>query len=394
LKDVPIFKEPISEAETLSRLAASAAHSRKMFDRISGLAQIGVWECDLATGRLTWTDAVYDLFEFPRGTLVDRERTVELYEETSRIEMERARARAIESGIGFTLDVRIRTARGNDRWIRITADIEKEDGQSARIFGTKQDITAERAAQDKLRSLQMEFIHVSRVNAMDTMASTLAHEVNQRLAAAANYMSAALRMAATGTMEPDLSRCVEEARKLIMDAGETIHRLRDRSSRVTRRRETSFEQIVHDAVTIATAGQTGVSIAYDLAPAASIAADPIAIQHVVISLIRNSCEARPGATSNITIRTVLNPTHLEVYVEDAGPGIPGGMVAKIFEPHTTTKSHGLGMGLSVSRTIVEAHGGRMTASNLPEGGASVCFTVPLWLAEPSRASTIGSTFVE
>lgn len=86
-----------------------------MFDRISGLANIGVWECDLATGKLTWTDMVYDLFEIRRGSAIDRDTTLRLYDATSRSEMERLRSEAIKSGTGFTLDVRIHTASGKDR---------------------------------------------------------------------------------------------------------------------------------------------------------------------------------------------------------------------------------------------------------------------------------------
>ena len=120
--------------------AASIAHYKKMYDRASALARIGVWECDLATEALTWTDGVYDLFELPRGSALERARIVALYDEESRREMERLRAVAIKDGSGFSLDIQIRTARGNERWLRLTADIEQENGRAVRIFGTKQDI--------------------------------------------------------------------------------------------------------------------------------------------------------------------------------------------------------------------------------------------------------------
>src|SRR5687768_6992013 len=93
--------------------AAVAAHSRKMYDRISGLANIGVWEFDLATAELMWTDTVYDLFEIPRGSPIERAEIVELYDPDSRIEMERLREEAISRGTGFALDIKIRTARGS-----------------------------------------------------------------------------------------------------------------------------------------------------------------------------------------------------------------------------------------------------------------------------------------
>src|SRR5690349_6396957 len=99
--------------------AASIAHYKKMYDRSSALARIGVWECDLATEALTWTDGVYDLFELPRGSPVERAQILPLYDDESRREMERLRARAISEGGSFSLDIHVTTAKGNPRWIRL-----------------------------------------------------------------------------------------------------------------------------------------------------------------------------------------------------------------------------------------------------------------------------------
>ena len=183
---------------------ASTAHYKKMYDRASALARIGVWECDLATEALTWTDGVYDLFELPRGAPVDRDAALALYEDESRRAMEALRARAIEEGSSFSLDVRIRTAKGNERWIRLTADVERENGRPVRIFGTKQDVTAERSAQDKVQSLQAEIIHMSRRSAMGAMAATLGHELNQPLAAISNYVAGTRRALAKPALDTQM----------------------------------------------------------------------------------------------------------------------------------------------------------------------------------------------
>jgi two-component system sensor kinase FixL len=358
--------------------AMSAAHLKKMYDRISELAKIGVWECDLATSELSWTDAVYGLFEIPRGAPLDRRQLVELYDEPSRTAMEQARANAIQSGDGFSLDARIRTAVGNHRWIRITAEIEQEDGRSVRIFGTKQDITAERITQDRVRSLQSQLIHVSRASAMDAMAATLAHEVNQPLASASNYVTAAFRLAKRGAVGPELLRSIGAAMELVTRAGETIRQLRERTRGGSVTRDAAdLEPAVREAVSIATAGCSNVDVSYALASPARAAADPIQIQQVMINVIRNSCEASEGRACHIVIRTKQNETHLEFYVEDNGPGIPIDFLPRVFETHSTTKHEGLGMGLAIARTIIEAHGGRITVATRPEGGALVCFTLPL-----------------
>ncbi|MEG3165715.1 diguanylate cyclase [Sphingomonas sp. PB2P19] len=124
-----------------------------MYDRAAALAGFGVWECDLATNALCWSDGVYDLFEIERGSIVDRRTTVAMYDPESREAMERLRAHAIATRSGFTLDARICTRRGRDRWIRLTAGIDCEQGVPVRIFGTKQDITEETRLWTQMRRM-------------------------------------------------------------------------------------------------------------------------------------------------------------------------------------------------------------------------------------------------
>ena len=360
-----------------------------MYDRISGLARIGVWECDLATEKLTWTDTVYDLFELPRGSTVDRDDVVTLYDAASRAEMERLRSGAIASGTGFSLDIRIRTARGKEKWIRLTADVEQEAGNSVRIFGTKQDISEERAAQAKMQFLQAELIHASRVTAMGAMASTLAHEVNQPLTATSNYLAAARRMAANGQTGPALPEAIEAALSSALRAGEIVRLVRDMIGKgQSMQTALDIETVVKEAVALGTAGAPDCSVSYDIVPGALVKADRIQVQQVLINLIRNACESAQGANVQLHIGTAVGETHLEITVSDNGPGIPDDLLKEVFESFVTTKADGLGIGLSISRTIIEAHGGRITASNRPAGGASICFSLPLVATEAIAAELL------
>ena len=131
----------------------SADRDRAMYDRCSAMAGIGVWQCDLATEALIWTDGVYDLFDLPRGIPITRDFTKAHYDAASCREMERLRSRAIAEGGGFSLDISIVTARGARRWIRITADVERQAGVPVRIFGLKQDVTREKDLFDRLQRL-------------------------------------------------------------------------------------------------------------------------------------------------------------------------------------------------------------------------------------------------
>ncbi|TPM30818.1 diguanylate cyclase [Mesorhizobium sp. B2-3-4] len=145
--------ELAAQAALIARQDVSLAHSRKIFDRASAAARIGVWECSLPDERLTWTDVVYDLFDLPRGSALDRSEIVKCYPAESRKALDTLRSRAIAERSGFTLDAEITTLAGHTRWIRITATVECEADAPVRIFGMKQDITEEKILSDKMRYL-------------------------------------------------------------------------------------------------------------------------------------------------------------------------------------------------------------------------------------------------
>ena len=123
----------------------------RLYDQAARLVRFGAWECDLATERLTWTDGVYDLFDLPRGKAPKRSDIVGCYVEDSRRDMELVRAEVIRTGERYTLDTRIRTTRGNIRWMRLSVDVAYEDSRPARLFGAKQDVTREKQEWLQLR---------------------------------------------------------------------------------------------------------------------------------------------------------------------------------------------------------------------------------------------------
>lgn len=374
-------REGSSESRLLREQAESIAHYKKMYDRSSALARIGVWECDLATGTLTWTDGVYDLFELPRGSTLDRSRILGFYDEESRREMERLRARTIRDGGSFSLDIHVRTAKGNERWIRLTADVERENGRSVRIFGTKQDITAEKSAQEKVRALQARLIHLSRRSAMGTMAATLAHELNQPLAAIGNFAAGTRR----ALDNPDSSReflesGLEAIEKSVLRAGSIIRTLRDMNNGSAARRQLlNPNPLILEAASLAMLGaEEQVVLRFDLADDVMVSVDPIQIQQVVINLIRNAVEAvLDSARREILVSTRAADGVVEIRVDDSGDGIAPGLMDSLFESFVSSKPDGMGVGLSVSRTIVESHEGKLSAANREGGGASFCVALPL-----------------
>nr|WP_245396389.1 diguanylate cyclase [Jiella sonneratiae] len=167
----------------IARLQAELAHSRKIFERASNAAQIGVWECELDDCTLRWSDVVYDMFDLPRGSTLDRDEILAFYPEATRLELEDIRSRAIREGGGFSLDAEITTARGRPRWIRITATVECEAGEPVRIFGMKQDITAEKNATLRLRHMA-EFDAVTGLSSRSRFQSRMAEASNAAAAGA------------------------------------------------------------------------------------------------------------------------------------------------------------------------------------------------------------------
>jgi diguanylate cyclase (GGDEF)-like protein len=141
------------QARLIAAQKEALAYSRKIFDRASAAASIGVWQCSLPDEALHWTDVVYDMFDLPRGSALDRDEIVKLYSEESVKELHMRRGKAIADRTGFSLDAEIITAKGNRRWIRITATVECEGDIPIRIFGMKQDITVEKLLADRTRYL-------------------------------------------------------------------------------------------------------------------------------------------------------------------------------------------------------------------------------------------------
>lgn len=140
-----------AQARTIRDYEAAMARSAYIFEHASAAARLGVWECDLATEKLSWSDGTYDLFDVPRGTLLIRERTLGFYEYDSLKTLQEVRSRAIAARKGFSLDAAIVTPKGSQRWIRIHATVAGGGDKPASIFGIKQDITEEKTKLDRIR---------------------------------------------------------------------------------------------------------------------------------------------------------------------------------------------------------------------------------------------------
>jgi two-component system sensor kinase FixL len=245
-------------------------------------------------------------------------------------------------------------------------------------------LTERQQTEARLQELQSELVHISRLTAMGEMASALAHELNQPLSAIANYVKGSRRLLDSrgdDSLTP-LRDAMDKAGDQALRAGQIIRRLRDFVARgESERRVENVRKLIEEASALALVGakDTGVRVRFDLAPDAdSVLADKVQIQQVLLNLMRNAIEAmETSATRDLTIATAhMRNDMIEIRVADTGSGIAPEIAAQLFQPFVTTKRQGMGVGLSISRTIVEAHGGAIAAHANPGGGTIFALTLP------------------
>jgi two-component system sensor kinase FixL len=252
---------------------------------------------------------------------------------------------------------------------------EMRSGNQRYFTGFIRDLTERQQTEARLQELQSEHVHISRLTAMGEMASTLAHELNQPLSAIANYMKGSRRLLEGGTDDRSIMMrdAMDKAGEQAMRAGQIIRRLRDFVARgESERRVESVKKLVEEASALALVGakDQGVRVRFMFDPAIDLVlADKVQIQQVLLNLIRNAIEAMETSDRReLTIATTADDDMITVSVSDTGPGISAEITSQLFTPFVTTKRHGMGVGLSISRTIVEAHGGRIWAEANPGGG--------------------------
>ena len=239
----------------------------------------------------------------------------------------------------------------------------------------------ERSDRDReLREVQAELIHVSRLTELGQMVSALAHEVNQPLTAVGSYVRGGLRLLRSGDTAK-AEDALQKASDQVTRASQVIQRLRQFVKKDDGVRGTEdVRQTIEEAVALGLLGAEGrkVRLEMDFAPDTPLVfIDKVRVQQVLLNLIRNAVEAMQSSERrDLVIRAIGADGMVEICVADSGPGLPPDVRARLFQPFVTTKASGMGVGLSICRSIVEAQGGRMWLADSPEGGAAFHFTLP------------------
>jgi two-component system, LuxR family, sensor kinase FixL len=267
---------------------------------------------------------------------------------------------------------------------------EARVGTEQLFTGFVRDLTERRSQERRVQDLQSELVHVSRLTAMGEMASSLAHELNQPLAAITSYLRGAATLLKAGSVDKDRVRdALERSADQALRAGDIIRRLREFVAKgETQQTLENPGILLEEAAALALVGakEQGVRVSLrsdrDLP---DIAVDKIQIQQVTLNLIRNAVEAMETTSRrDLTIAVARRDDFAHFSVVDTGVGISPEIADQLFQPFVTSKANGMGVGLSICRTIIEAHGGRISAAPNAGGGTIFEFTVPFAAVEASH----------
>jgi two-component system, LuxR family, sensor kinase FixL len=282
----------------------------------------------------------------------------------------------------------ITDAQGRVRWLQtVKRPIIERDGSAKQLLGASTDITKRKETETELREQRAELAHMARITTMGELAASLAHELNQPLTAILSNAQAALRFLSSRPAD------IEEVREILQDivkdnnrAGEIIRRMRA----LVKKEQTEFESLdlahlIRDVVTLVHSDTVLHNVKIELkldGNLPTVRGDKVQLQQVVLNLLLNAFDAMNddsvGGEREVNLMLQRNGMDLvQASVRDCGTGLSGDKLDKIFQPFYTTKGEGLGMGLSICRSIIEAHGGRLWAENNADHGATFYFTVPV-----------------
>jgi len=383
-----LSSDVLRAAQLTRRLQASEADLRETEQRMelaASAADLGMWVWDIERDDVWMTDKRRALYGFAPSEKLDIERLRNVVHPEDRESVRVAVDNALNTGAEYDTEYRIVLPAGQVRWMSGRGRVEfNREGKPVRMRGVALDITERWHAGQELQQLRQEIAHVSRVSIMGQLASALAHEINQPLGAILRNAEAAELFIRHES--PDLNEIcaiLADIRKDDQRASAVISRMRALlKGHSLDARPIEVGELVGEVAALARVDaatrqvmlETNVSLGLP-----SVNGDRVHLEQVLLNLILNGMDALNGTTQNdrrVTVGARLDgPQSVQIAVSDTGSGIPADDLARVFEPFFTTKSHGMGMGLPISRTIIEAHGGRLWAENNSGGGATFRFTL-------------------
>jgi PAS domain S-box-containing protein len=341
----------------------------------------------VASGKIFWSEESFRIFGYDKAPSVTVDMVLQRVHPEDRALVQRTMDRASRHGKDFDYEYRLLMPDGSVKHIHVVAHAVKDHARKLEFIGALMNVTAAKQADEQLHRTQTELAHVTRVTTLGELTASLADEVSQPLAAVVGSAQACLNWLDRGTSQIDEARqAAESIIKAGKRAAEVIGRVRALAKKTdTHKAALDINSVVNEVIALVQRELFShrVSVRTELAPDLPVVlADRVQLQQVIINLVMNSIEGMQPITNRprqLVIRSNQNEGRdVIVAVEDRGVGISAENADRLFNPFFTTKSSGMGMGLSICRSIIESHGGRISAANNAGPGATFQFTLPLY----------------
>ncbi len=350
------------------------------------LSRTGSFGWHVASGEIIWSEETFRIFEFDKAPSIKHDAVLQRIHPDDRTRVQRTTDRASLDGKDFEHGYRLLMSDGAVKYVHARAHAVTNASGDTEFIGAVTDVTARKRAEAELHEAQTNLAHVTRVTALGELAASIAHEVNQPLAAVVTNAAACLRW--LDRASPDLKEARGVVRSIINDgnrAGEVIQRVRALVNKTTdQKAPLDINEVINEVIGLVQHELAShlISLRLDLTPALPpILADRIQLQQVILNLVINGIEAMQPVSDRpreLVIRSRHDDARqILVTVSDCGVGVAAENADRLFDAFFTTKSSGMGMGLSICRSIVEAHGGRLSAAGNIGPGATFQFALPL-----------------
>jgi NO-binding membrane sensor protein with MHYT domain/signal transduction histidine kinase len=373
--------------QTLELQEKKLQRSEAYLAEAQGLSHTGSFGWSVSTGEIIWSEETFRIFQYDPTTKPTVELILQRVHPEDAALVKQTIERASQDGKNFEHEYRLLMPDGSVKHLHVVAHALSDESYSVEFVGAVMDVTERKQAEEAreaLRQAQADLARVSRVTTMGELTASLAHEVNQPIAAASTNANTCLRWLAGDT--PNVQEARAAAMRIVKDvkrAGEIISQIRQLFKKGTSQREfVDVNEIIREMTALLRGETTGYDILVGTDLAADlphVTADRVQLQQVLMNLMMNSIDAMRDVDGarELTINSQRGEDEqLVVSVSDTGVGLPPQQADQIFNAFFTTKPHGTGMGLRISRSIVESHGGRLWAAVNSPRGARFCFTLP------------------
>ena len=384
-----LSSDVLRASQLVVMLQASEAGLRESEERMTLAAEaanLGIWISDLARQEIWATQKWRELFGFSGSDQLDLEGILQRVHPEDREVVNQMLTKVLASGGNYEAEYRLLLRDGKIRWIASRGRVEfNGNGKPALLRGVSVDVTQRHAVELEVQQQRAELAHFSRVSMLGELSGSLAHELSQPLGAILRNTEAAELFLEDPSPDMDELRAIlADIRKDDQRAGAVIDRMRSMMKRrAVEHGMLDLNVLAADVIGFVRRDADLRKVRLTLEPASSLPlmrGDRIQLQQVLLNLLLNAMDAVSDSTPDrrrVAVLVRLADKRAEVVVSDTGHGIPEDKLPRVFEPFFTSKQNGMGLGLPISRTIIEAHGGSIQAKNDPDGGAIFCFTLPM-----------------